>query len=131
MNMIRKALCSHHTEGSCILLVIPKVKTEVEKLEEQGDISHVEEQTEWCDTKCNGHVRIFVDLTKLNYSVRRHKYIFPSVEQILAHLSGAKVLSKRDANLGVHQITLTKESALLTTLSHHLVDFVIIAFPSG
>ena len=60
-------------------------------------------------------MRLRVDLKKLNDSVRREKHMLPSVEQILAQLSGAKVFSKIDANSGFHQIPLAKESALLTT----------------
>ena len=102
------------------LPLIPKVQTELERLEEQGVISRVEEPTDWCAPtdvvpKSNGRVRICVDLMKLNDSVRREKHILSSVEQILAQLSGAKVFSKLDANSGFHQIPLTKESALLTT----------------
>ena len=96
------------------------MQTELERLEEQGVISRVEEPMDWCAPivvvpKSNGRVRICVDLTKLNDSVRREKHILPSVEQILAQLSGAKVFSKLDANSGFHQIPLIKESALLTT----------------
>ena len=58
--------------------MIPKLQTELERLEEQGVISRVEEPTDWCAPmvvvpKSNGRVRICVDLTKLNDSVRREK----------------------------------------------------------
>ncbi|KAL7870545.1 hypothetical protein SRHO_G00080420 [Serrasalmus rhombeus] len=60
-------------------------------------------------------VRICVDLTKLNESVKRERHILPSVEHTLGQLEGAKVFSKIDANSGFWQIPLAKESALLTT----------------
>ena len=65
--------------------------------------------------KNNEKVRICVDLTKLHESVCRERHILPSVEQILAHVSGAKIFSKLDANSEFHQIPLSKDSALLTT----------------
>ena len=64
--------------------------------------------------KSNGQVRICVDLTKLNESVYRECHPLPAVEQTLAQIAGAWVLSKLDANSGFWQIPLSKESALLT-----------------
>ena len=64
---------------------------------------------------CPKAIRICVDLTKLNQSVRRERHMLPSVEQTLAQLGGATVFSKLDANSGFWQIELTKESSQLTT----------------
>ncbi len=65
-----------------------KVKMELERMEQLGVITMVEEPTDWClgmvpVPKKNGAVRICVDLTKLNEAVCREKYILPSVEQSL------------------------------------------------
>ena len=60
-------------------------------------------------------VRLCVDLTGLNEYVCREKYILPSVEQSLGTLTGVKVFSKLDANMGFWQIPLTEESAKYTT----------------
>ena len=76
-------------------------------------------------------MRLCVDLTKLNDSVRREKHMLPSVEQILAQLSGAKVFSKIDANSGFHQIPLAKESALLTTFITPFGRFCYNRLPFG
>ena len=65
--------------------------------------------------KPDGHIRICVDLTKLNQSVYREHHILPSVEQSLAQLKGETIFSKLEANSGFWQIELTKESSLLTT----------------
>ncbi|KAL0160136.1 hypothetical protein M9458_043861, partial [Cirrhinus mrigala] len=65
--------------------------------------------------KKSGAVRICVDLSKLNESVRREKYILPSVEQTLGMLAGAQIFSKLDANVGFWQIPLSEESAQYTT----------------
>ena len=65
--------------------------------------------------KQNGKVRICVDLTKLNDSVRRERHILPSVEQTPAQIGGAKHFSKLDANSDYWQITLDPDSAKLTT----------------
>ena len=58
--------------------LMPAVKAELERMERMGVISSVEEPTEWCARmvvvpKAQGKVRICVDLTKLNNSVRRER----------------------------------------------------------
>ena len=60
-------------------------------------------------------VRICVDLTKLNESVRREKHDLPSVNQTLGRLAGAKVFTKLDANSGFWQIPLAHSSQEFTT----------------
>ena len=99
---------------------MPLVKKELEAMENSGIISKVSQPTNWCSgmvvvPKSEKQVRICVDLTKLNESVKRSQHILPSVEQSLAQLGGAKVFSKLDANSGFWQVKLNPESALLTT----------------
>ena len=87
------------------LPLLPTVKRELERMEELGVISKIDEPTDWCAgmvvvPKANGDVRVCVDLTKLNECVRRERHILPSVELTLAQLGEAKVSSKLDANSG-------------------------------
>ena len=89
-------------------------------MDKTGVISRVDVPTEWCTAmvvvpKLDGRIHICVDLTKLNESVQRERHPIPSVEHILAQLGDAKFFSKLDANSGFWQITIQKESALLTT----------------
>ena len=96
-----------------------KVEEELKRMEEEDVIRPVKNATEWCVPivvvpKSNGKVRICVDLTKLNESVRRENFPLPSTDQLLAHLSGAKVFNKLDCNNGFYQIPL-HESQELTT----------------
>ncbi|KAL7861742.1 hypothetical protein SRHO_G00131830 [Serrasalmus rhombeus] len=105
----------------CISLpLMPRVKEELNRMEQQGVISKVEQPTEWCAPmvvvpKQIGKVRICTDLTELNKSVLRERHPLPSVEHTLGQLAGARVFSKLDANSGFWQIPLSKESSLLTT----------------
>ena len=89
-------------------------------MEQMGVVSPVRELTEWCSgmvvvPKADGSVRICVDLTRLNQSVRLEHHPLPAVEQALAQLAEARVFSNIDANSGFWQIPLAKGSALLTT----------------
>ncbi|XP_061920402.1 uncharacterized protein K02A2.6-like [Entelurus aequoreus] len=102
------------------LPLMDKVKQELSRMEQLGVISRIEEPTDWCAgivvvPKKTGAVRICVDLTKLNESVCREKFILPSVEETLGMLAGANIFSKLDANMGFWQIPLTADSAKLTT----------------
>ena len=99
---------------------MPLVKKELEAMESSGVISRVKQPTDWCSgmvvvPKGDKWVRICVDLTKLNESVKRSGHMLPSVEQSLAQLGGAQVFSKLDANSGFWQVKLNSKSALLTT----------------
>ena len=102
------------------LPLLPKVRDELQRMESLGVIKPINEPTEWCSgivvvPKPNGRVRICVDLTKLNESVKREKHILPSTDRTLAQLAGAKVFSKLDANSGFWQVELSEESSRLTT----------------
>lgn len=102
------------------LPLMGKVKRELERMESLGVISRIEAPTEWCcgmvvAPKKNNEVRICVDMSPVNESVCREKFILPSVEHTLGMLTGAKYFSKLDANMGFWQIPLSKDSALYTT----------------
>lgn len=81
--------------------------------------------------KKSGDPRICVDLTQLNKSVCREKYILPSIEQNLRSLAGAYILTKLDANMGFWQILLAEELAKLTTFIIPFVRFYFKEIPSG
>ena len=65
--------------------------------------------------KKSGDVRIYVDLKPLNQSVLRETHPLPGVDETLAQLTGATVMSKLDANSGFWQMQLAKDSCELTT----------------
>ena len=100
--------------------LLNSVREELERMERNGVIAKVNKPTEWFAgmvvvPKPNSRVRICVDLTRLNQSVKRERHPLPAVDQTLAQLAGAKVFSKLNANSGFWQIPLAPESALLTT----------------
>ena len=100
--------------------LLKNVQLELNRMEKIGVITKVNQPTEWCAgmvvvPKANGRVRICVDLTKLNESVKRERHPLPVVDQTLAQLAGAKLFTKLDANSGFWQIPLDPASSLLTT----------------
>ena len=91
--------------------LLSRVKGELQRMESLGVIVPVEDPTDWCSgmvvvPKADGKVRICVDLTKLNESVRRERHPLQAVDQTLAQLAGAKLFTKLDANSGFWQVPL-------------------------
>ena len=116
--------------------LMSQVKTELDRMEETGVISKINEPTEWCAgmvvvPKPNGNVRICVDLTKLNESVKRENVPLPAIDQTLGQLSGAKFFSKLDANSGFWQIELSEESRKLTCFITPYGRYVFNRLPFG
>ena len=68
-----------------------------------------------CHHEIKREVRICVDLTRLNESVRTERHSLPAVNLTLAQLAGARIFSHLDTNSGFWQIPLAAASALLTT----------------
>ena len=101
-----------------------KVKEELNRMESIGVISKVNEPSAWCAgmvavPKPNGSVRICVDLRPLNLCVMRDTFPLPTVDDVLAQLSGATIFSKLDANSGFWQVPLAPQSRHLTTFITH------------
>ncbi|CAC5419062.1 unnamed protein product [Mytilus coruscus] len=89
-------------------------------MEKLGVISKVDEPTEWCAgmvvvPKSNSDVRICIDFTKLNESVKPVNYQLPAVEESLAKLANARMFTKLDANSLFWQTNIAEESRPLTT----------------
>ena len=116
--------------------LLPRVKDELKRMEDQGVISKVTQPTDWCSgmvvvPKPNGKVRICVDHTQLNKAVRREVHPMKSVDENLAKLGNATVFSKLDANSGFWQLPLDEESKLLTTFITPQGRFAFKRIPFG
>ena len=116
--------------------LMKSVEKELQRMEALGVIAKVHQPTEWCAgmvvvPKANDKVRVCVDLTKLNESVKRERHPLPAVDQTLAQLAGAAVFSQLDANSGFWQIALDPASALLTTFITPFGRFCFHRLPFG
>jgi hypothetical protein len=97
-----------------------RARSEIDDMLAKGIIETVEEPTEWCSAltiapKPGGKIRLCVDLTNLNKSVRREVYPLPRVSEMLSQLAEGKMFSKLDANSGFWQVKLDPGSKMLTT----------------
>jgi len=109
-----------HTARNIPLSLRSKVQSELKRMESLGVISPVCSPTPWYAgmvvvPKPSGKVRICVDLKHLNKCVQREYHPLPRVEETLAQLSSAQVLTKLDAKSGFWQIPLARNSRVLTT----------------
>ena len=100
--------------------LIPKVKSQIETMLQQGVILPATVPTERCAgivsvLRPNGSVHICVDLTHLNKAVQHEIHPMPSVDENLAKLGDRKIFSKLNANSGFWQIPLDDKLKLLTT----------------
>ena len=75
----------------------------MEKLDVIRKFNH---PTEWCHLvavvgKPNGKIRICIDLTKLNFGIKREFYQIENVEETISKIgSGCEVFTKLDSNSG-------------------------------
>ena len=118
------------------LPLMNQVKEELNRMQELKVIATVKEASDWCSPmvvvpKPSGDLRICADLTKLNTSVIRERYMLPTVEHTLGQLTGAKVFSKLDANSGFWQLKLDEESSYLTTFISPFGRFRYLRLPYG
>ena len=119
------------------LLLLLKVKGELERLKRFNVIKKVDTPTGWCASvvvvqKKTGDIRLRIDLKKkLNKAVRRKKLILPAVDQTLAMLSSATVFLKLDCNSGLFQIPLTSNYTHLSTFITPFGHFCFKRLPFG
>ena len=116
--------------------LLPKVESELRRMERDGVIKKITEPTPWCAPmvaapKKPDKVRICIDLKQLNKVVQRERYIIPAIPQVLTKLAGSVCFSKLDASGGYWQLALEEECAKLTTFITPLGRFCMTRVPFG
>ena len=125
-----------HAPRKCPIHIRDELKAELTQMEAQGVSRKVTEPTDWVSSiavscKANGQLRICLDPTDLNKSIRRCYHKTPTVEEITHKLAGAKVFSKLDAKHGYWSVHLDKASSLLTTFNSPFGRFCYKRMPFG
>lgn len=97
-----------------------KLKTELERLEQIGVLSKVDQPTDWTSqfvatTKKSGEMRICIDPKPLNEALKRERYQLPVLDELLPELSESRVFTKVDLSSAFWHLELDEESSLLTT----------------
>ena len=101
--------------------LMPRVKQELDSLEDQGIVSKVPEPTLWVHpivivSKDDGGIRICGDFTSLNHCIIRPTFDSPTPFQAVRTIpTGVKFFTVIDALKGYHQVELDEESSAMTT----------------
>jgi len=65
-------------------------------------------------------IRLCVDMRAANAAVLRERHDTPTIDEIIADLSGSKFFTKLDLKSGYHQLELSPESRYITTFATHM-----------
>ncbi len=100
--------------------MLPKLKSELEKMVKHNIITRITTPTDWCDpiviaSKRNENIRVCVDLRQLSKAVARVQFSIPTMEEVLGKIAGAQIFSVLDAKHGFWQVPLHVDSQHLTT----------------
>lgn len=113
-----------------------ELKNELDNLERLEIIEKINEPTDWVHPlvvvkKPNGKLRICLDPKELNKVIKREYFQMPTIDDMLAELSGATVFSILDANMGFYQIQLDAESSRLCTFATPFGRYIFKRLPFG
>ena len=104
-------------------------------MEKEGHIAKITEPTDWVNSMVTvvkgDKIRMCLDPKDLNRAVRREHYKIPTVEEIVADLTGATVFSVIDAKSGFLQIKIDYESSLLATFNTPVSRYRWLRLPFG
>jgi transposase InsO family protein len=111
------------------------LKKKLESMESQGVIKKITEPTDWISSmvavKKPNKLRICLDPKELNKAVKIPKYKLPTLDDVSANLSKAKIFSVVDAKDGFLQVRLDEESSKLTTFSTPFGRYRWLRLPFG
>ncbi|XP_038052821.1 uncharacterized protein LOC119725487 [Patiria miniata] len=120
----------------CSIHLKPKLKIEIDKMEQQGVIRKVTHHTDWCSSittnlKQDGTLRVCLDPKRLNQSLKRCPHKIPTLEELNPAFSQAKFFSKLDAKAGYWAVKLEEESQELTTFRTPFGRYCFQRLPFG
>ena len=121
---------------SIALSVLPKLKQELDKMENQGIIRPCPEATDWVHnlvvvSKKNGDIRICLDPRNLNKHLVRNVHYTASFEDALHSLKNGKYFSTLDAKSGYWTKMLGESSQLLTAFNTPFKKYCFVRLPFG
>ena len=113
-----------------------EVKTELERMVDEGIIVPVTEATAWASPmlvrrKPNGKLRVCMDPRYLNTFLIRAVYPMPNIETVFPKVIGATWFSKLDMTQGFWHIQLDEESSHLCTFSTPYGRYRYLRMPFG
>ncbi|GFX08517.1 transposon Ty3-I Gag-Pol polyprotein [Trichonephila clavipes] len=98
------------------LALQPKLKSTLDRLENEGIVSKVNKSTDWVQSlviveKPNGNLRLCLDPRDLNKVIKREHYQIPCTDDIISRLEGKKIFSVVDLKDGFWHVPLDEVSS--------------------
>lgn len=118
------------------LAVKSKLKEKLDSLEKQQIIQKVTTPTDWVHNlviveKPSGDLRLCLDPTVLNRSIKREHYHIPVADDVIANLSGKKFFSILDMKDGFHQVRLDESCTDLCAFNTPFGRYKYLRLPFG
>lgn len=118
------------------IALMKPLKSELMKLEKLKIICKVTEPTDWVSSlvlakKDDGSLRLCLDTSSLNKSIKREHFQLPTFEMVSAKMGKSKIFSKIDASKAFWQIKLSKESCKYTTFNTPFGRYYFLRMPYG
>jgi hypothetical protein len=112
-----------------------RLKVELQRLTELQIITPVTEPTPWVSSlvlvQRGEKLRICIDPKDLNTAIQRSHYPLPTLDDVLPHLSKAKVYSVLDARNGFWHVALDEQSSHTTTFNTPFGRYRWLRMPFG
>ena len=106
--------------------ILKDVEKQLEHDTELGIVEKTSGPTRWVSTiVCvpkpkTGKIRICIDMRQASKAIKRERHSMPTIDELIAELSGASVFSKLDLNQGYNLLELDESSRYITTFATHL-----------
>ena len=101
-----------------------KIEEKLKELEDNDIIEPATGPTPWVSPlvatpkpRDPSDIRLCVDKRRANKAILRERHDTPTIDELIAELSGAKIFSKVDLKSGYHQLELDEESRYITTFA--------------
>ena len=115
--------------------LLPKIVSELKVMEKEGPLVKVTQPTDWVNylivSSRGDKNRICFYAGDLNKTVMREHYPIPTVEEISAKITEAKVFTVLDVKNGYLQMKLDDKSSLLTTMKTPIGRYRWLKQPFG
>ena len=113
-----------------------KLKETLDRLEKSGDITKVDQPTDWVNNlviagKKDGSLRLCLDPRDLNKVIKCEHYKIPTADEVTSKLAGKKVFSILGEKDGFWQIPLDQESSFLCTFNSPFGRYRFLMCPFG
>ena len=123
-----------HTPRKCLIVLHPKVKEDLAKMEALGVITHIDQPTDWVSSityvqKAYGELHPCLDPCNLNRAICQDHYKMPTVEEVAHKFANLHYFTKLNAHHGYWSIVLDEESSFLTTFNSPFGRYCFLHLP--